>query len=43
MYSMARQRNELRPAIHIWCHSALEWVDDIGDMRQLLEQGRPPA
>lgn len=39
----ARQRNELRPSIQIWCRSALDWVDDIGDLRQLQEQGRPPA
>lgn len=37
----SHQRAELRPAIQIWCRSRLDWVNDISDMRELHEQGRP--
>lgn len=37
----ARQRAELRPSIQIWCRSRLDWVNEIADMRQMHEQGRP--
>lgn len=33
-----RQRAEFRPAVQIWRHSALPWVDDLGDIPGSAEQ-----
>ncbi|ANK80205.1 MAG: hypothetical protein TEF_04950 [Rhizobiales bacterium NRL2] len=38
----ARQRAELPPQTQIWCRSALPWVDDLGAVRKIEMQGRPP-
>jgi len=35
-----RQRAALRPKSQIWCPSALDWVMDLGPVKQLT---RPPA
>lgn len=39
----ARQRAKLPPKTQIWCRSALPWVDDLGAVRKIEKQGRPPA
>jgi hypothetical protein len=43
-----RQRAQLRPAVQIWRHSALPWVDDLASVPATLEQqgflpALPPA
>jgi hypothetical protein len=30
-----RQRRELRPRVQIWCRSALDWVMDLGSVKQV--------
>jgi hypothetical protein len=30
-----RQRRELRPSSQIWCRSALDWVIELGSVRQI--------
>lgn len=36
------QRAELPPKGQIWCRSAMPWVDHLGEIRKISEQGRPP-
>lgn len=33
-----RQRRELRPQVQIWCRSALDWVMDLGSVKQVPRQ-----
>ena len=33
-----RQRHELRPQVQIWCRSALDWVMDLGSVKQVPRQ-----
>ena len=33
-----RQRHELRPQVQSWCRSALDWVMDLGSVRQIPRQ-----
>jgi hypothetical protein len=33
-----RQRRELRPQTQIWCRSALDWVMDLGSVKQIAKQ-----
>ncbi|MFL6571455.1 MAG: GFA family protein [Burkholderiales bacterium] len=32
------QRRELRPQVQIWCRSALDWVMDLGSVKQVPRQ-----
>lgn len=37
----ARQRAELRPKSQVWCRSAMDWVMDLGSVKQIAKQRAP--